>query len=273
MRGIVKIYKATLLILLNLVFLGVGLIIVIFPAKDNRLRAGASCMSIWARLAGAILGIRIKRTGLDRIPPGVFVVANHSSYLDILVLGSLCPAVFVAKKEVGSWLLIGQLGRLAGTIFVNRNSRMDTISAMDEIVKRLSSGISVILFPEGTTNNGIDLLAFKSSFFKAAADKKCSLFPASLVYSHIDEKPVCEGLTDSIAWHGEMRLLPHFWNILGMRQIDVKVHFNPVILDITAFAPVHARKILCSSAHESVRSAWEFLRRECPALRKSSTRS
>ena len=227
-------------------------------------------MSIWARWACAILGIRIRKTGLDRIPPGAFVVANHCSYLDILVLGSLCPAVFVAKKEVESWLLIGPLARLAGTVFVNRTSRMEIISAMDEIVNRLSSGISVILFPEGTTNNGIDMLAFKSSFFKAAADGKCSVVPVSLVYSHIDEKPVCEGLTDSIAWHGEMRLLPHFWNMLGMGQIDVKVHFNPVIPDITAFEPAHARKVLCAFAHESVRSGWELLQRGEPgALRRA----
>jgi 1-acyl-sn-glycerol-3-phosphate acyltransferase len=262
MRGIVKIYKVTLLVLLSLVFLCVGLIISIFPAKCYRLRAATTYMSIWARWACAILGLRIRKTGPDRIAPGSFVVANHCSYLDILVLGSLFPAAFVAKKEVESWFLIGPLARLAGTVFVNRTSRMKTIPAMEEIENRLSSCISVILFPEGTTNNGMDMLAFKSSFFKIPVEGNHPVLPVSLIYSHINGKPVSEEARDCIAWHGAMGLLPHLWNMLGMKKIDVRVHFNPVILDITAFAPVHARKILCSFAHESVRSGWVSLRHE-----------
>lgn len=139
MRGVVKIFKAALLVLLNLGFLCLGLIIVILPAKDYRLRAGARCMSTWAGWACAIMGLRIRRTGLNRIPQGSLIVANHCSYLDILVLGSLCPAVFVAKKEVESWLLIGPLARLAGTVFVNRTSKMTTISAMEELANRSST--------------------------------------------------------------------------------------------------------------------------------------
>jgi len=199
---------------------------------------------------------------MDRIPPGSFVVANHCSYLDILVLGSLFPAVFVAKKEVESWFIIGLLARLAGTVFVNRTSRMKTISAMEEIDNRLSSGINVILFPEGTTNNGIDMLAFKSSFFKIPVEGNNPVLPVSLIYSHVDEKPIGEDEKDCIAWHGAMSLCPHLWNMLGMRQIDVKVHFNPLILDTTIFNQLHARKVLCSFAHRSVRSGWESLQQE-----------
>ncbi len=181
----------------------------------------------WARWACAILGVRIKKTGQDRIPPGSFVVANHCSYLDILVLGSLFPAVFVAKKEVESWFLIGLLARLAGTVFVNRTSRMKTISAMEEIENRLSSCISVIVFPEGTTNDGTDMLAFKSSFFKIPVEGNHPVLPVSLIYSHINGKAAGKEEKEGIAWHGDMRLLPHLRNMLGMKTIDVRVHFNP----------------------------------------------
>ena len=183
-------------------------------------------MSIWARWSCSILGLRIRKTGQDRIPPGSFVVANHCSYLDILVLGSLFPAAFVAKKEVKSLFLIGPLARLAGTVFVNRISRIETISAMEEIDNRLSSCISVIVFPEGTTNNGMDMLAFKSSFFKIPVEGNHPVLPVSLIYSHINEKPVSEEERDCIAWHGAMGLLPHLWNILDMKKIDVRGAFQ-----------------------------------------------
>jgi lyso-ornithine lipid O-acyltransferase len=262
MRGIVKIFKATLLILLNLVFLCVGLVISMFPAKDYRLRARTTCMSICARWACAILGIRIRKTGLDRILPGSFVVANHCSYLDIPVLGSLFPSAFLAKKEVESWLLIGPLARLTGTVFVDRTSKRRTISTMAEIEKRLSSGVSVILFPEGTTNDGIDMLAFKSPFFKIPVTGNNPVLPVSLIYSHINEKPIGEDEKDCIAWHGTMSLLPHFWNLLGMKQIDVRIHFNPVMHDVIALDAAKARKLISAIAFERVRAGYQALMTE-----------
>ena len=262
MRGIVKIVKATLLILLNLFFFLVGLVISILPVKKDRLRAGTACMSTCARWTCLILGIRIKKTGLDRILPGSFVVANHCSYLDIFVLGSLFPSVFVAKKEVESWLLIGSLARFAGTVFVTRDSRMKTISAMEEIKNRLTSGISVILFPEGTTNDGKDMLAFKSSLFRIPALGNNPVLPVSLIYSRINGKAVGGAEKDCIAWYGAMSLLPHLWNILGMKKIDVRVHFNPVLQKVTAIDVAKTRKLVSAAAYESVRGGYKALMTE-----------
>jgi len=216
-------------------------------------------MSIWARSAWAILGIRIRKTGLHQFPQGSFIVANHCSYLDILVLGSLIPGVFVAKQEVASWPLLGRLSRFAGTIFVDRGSKMSALTTFQVIESRLTSDISVILFPEGTTNNGTDILAFKSSFFKIPAEKNRPVQPVSLIYSHIDGKPVGEHEKDSIAWYGNMSLFPHLWNILGMRSIDVGVRFNPVIHGSTTPGSAKTRKIISSSAYENIRAGYEAL--------------
>lgn len=259
MRSLIKIFKATLLALLNLIFICIGLVIAALPAAKIRLRAGAAAMMAWAKWASAILGIRVRKTGPHPCPKGSFIVANHCSYLDILVLGSLVPGVFVAKQEVAEWPILGRLSRLAGTVFVDRSSRISALTTFPVIESHLASDISVILFPEGTTNNGTDILAFKSSFFKIPIETGRPVQPVSLIYTHINGKPVRDGMRDEVAWYGTMSLLPHLWRILGMRSIDAAVRFNPVIHGITAQTSAETRKKVSSLAYESIRAGYESL--------------
>ena len=109
MRSLIQIYKSSLLVLLNSVFLCIGLIIALLPGKKTRLEAGTASMSLWTRWACAILGIRLRKTGLHNFPKGSLIVANQCSYLDILVLGSLVPGVFAIRQEVAAWPLLGRL--------------------------------------------------------------------------------------------------------------------------------------------------------------------
>lgn len=254
-----RIYKATLLFLLNLLFLCVGFIISLLPAGKRRLQMSSTLMSLWARSACAILGIRIRRTGLQPFLRGSFIVANHCSYLDILVLGSLIPGVFVAKQEVAAWPVIGRLSRFAGTIFVDRGSRSSTLTVFPLIESTLKSDVDVILFPEGTTNNGESILTFKSSFFKVPIETRRPVQPVSLIYSHINGEAVRKVQMDKIAWYGNMSFFPHLWNILGIRRIDVGVKFNPVIHGSATPDSSHTRKSVSLSAHESIRSGYDSL--------------
>ena len=259
MRGIVRVCKAALIILLNTAFLLPGLVVAAFP-ENVRIRAASAGMSIWAKVACSILGIRIKKTAIQKIPPGSLVVANHCSYLDILVLGSLIPGVFVAKQEVASWPLLGWLSRLAGTIFVDRRSRMSAITTLFAIKRRLIADTSVFLFPEGTTNNGTNILTFKSYFFGIPVEKNRPVQPVSIVYSHINGKPVDNHEKDRIAWYGTMSLLPHLWYLLGVKNIDVRVHFSPAIEDITeGLDAAKIRKMVASMAHKNVVAGYEAL--------------
>lgn len=259
MRDVVRIWKALLLICFNLASIFfIMLVILLTPESPAGMRIKTLCMTIWARCSCAILGVRIRKTGAAPLKQGCFIVANHCSYLDILVLGSVTPAVFVAKKEVASWFLIGGLAWLAGTIFVNRSSKKSVLSTMIEIEDRLDNGISVILFPEGTTNNGAEILAFKSSFFQLPIESQRPVLPVSLLYSDMDGKRIDENMRTRIAWYGNMGMLPHLWNILGAKRIDVKVHFNPVIQDFR-IVNVSTRKELASYACESVKSGHELM--------------
>jgi 1-acyl-sn-glycerol-3-phosphate acyltransferase len=212
------------------------------------MRLRANGMRWWARLNCLILGIHITATGADRQNGVFFIVSNHCSYLDILVIGSIMPSVFVSKSEVASWVFLGRMVKLAGTVFVNRESKAASVRVLEAIKERLRSGISVVVFPEGTTNNGLNIRDFKSTFFKEPIDSMSAILPLSLVYSHIDRTPVTPATIDAVAWHSDMLFLPHFWNLLGFRRIDARIHFNPAFHHFT-----EDRKTLSSFVFGKVR--------------------
>src|SRR6185436_7426012 len=93
-------------------------------------------------------------------PRDGLLVSNHLSYLDILVLATLTPAVFVSKSEVKNWPVFGWFARMAGTIFLQRTRRADVVRISEEITTVLRGGHLVVLFPEGTSSNGRQVLPF-----------------------------------------------------------------------------------------------------------------
>src|SRR6266705_4483753 len=93
-----------------------------FFARAQRLHARAAWLHRWSRFACRVLGIRVSTRG--SMPPSGLLVCNHLSYLDVAVLSSIRPCVFVAKRDVAAWPLFGRLARAGGTIFVNRERRL-----------------------------------------------------------------------------------------------------------------------------------------------------
>ncbi len=158
-----------------------------------------------------VIGLKVQVIGRPSTSPSVLYVSNHSSWLDILVLGSVLQAAFVSKAEVGQWPVAGTIARLGRTIFVSRK-RSGTGKEAEEIQQRLVAGDSVILFPEGTSNDGTRVLPFRSSFLSVATDAK-QVQPVSLVYDRLGGLPACRRDRPYFAWYGDMDLATHFWRI------------------------------------------------------------
>ncbi len=161
-------------------------------------------------------------------------VSNHSSYMDIVVLGSVIPGVFVAKAEVSGWPGFGFLARLARTIFIDRK-RSATGKAREEIQARLSEGDPLILFPEGTSNDGNRVYKFKSALFavaeqpvaaKGGPEAELWVQPVSLAYTMVDGVPLGRAWRPVYAWYGDMDLAPHMFALLGFGSsvVDVILH-------------------------------------------------
>ncbi len=156
--------------------------------------------------------------------PGTgLLVSNHLSYLDILILSALVPAVFVAKSEIRSWPVFGWFGRLAGTLFVERARRNDVGRMSAEIRAVLAGGQLVVLFPEGTSWNGRELLPFRSSLLEPVVGSPYPLFIAAIGYTLADgcvENDVC--------YWGDMVFLPHLLRLMGRKQVLAQVRFAAI---------------------------------------------
>lgn len=179
----------------------------------------------WCR----IFGIHVQTRGQISPHQPTLFVANHVSYLDIVVLSSILDASFIAKSEIANWPILGLLSRLQRTLFVERR-RPRAANQRDEISERLSAGDSLVLFPEGTSNDGQRVLPFKSALFAVAErrgeDEPLTIQPISLAYTHLDGIPLNRAFRPQFAWFGDMTLAPHLFEMLGMGRVTVEVTFH-----------------------------------------------
>ena len=178
------------------------------------------------RLICRVLGLRLVRRGAISAHRPTLFVANHASYLDIEIMGAAIEGSFVSKAEVSRWLVFGWLAKLQRTIFVERADRAGAARQRDEIRHRLDEGDNLVLFPEGTSGDGIHLLPFKSTLFAAAVDERVVVQPVSMVYRLLDGIPLGRFYRPFVAWYGDMTMPPHLWKMLGLGQLTVVMTFH-----------------------------------------------
>jgi 1-acyl-sn-glycerol-3-phosphate acyltransferase len=185
---------------------------------------------LYHRWASRFLGLDIVVRGTpSRAKPTLFV-SNHTSYLDIEVLGSLIDVSFIAKSDMITWPLFGWLARLQRSVFVDRRP-VNVGDHANDVATRLAAGDNLVLFAEGTTSDGNRILPFKSALFtvaeQASADRPLTIQPVSVVATALDGMPLGRSLRPIYAWYGDMPLLPHVWQALTMGRITVTVEFHP----------------------------------------------
>jgi 1-acyl-sn-glycerol-3-phosphate acyltransferase len=193
-----------------------------YPARIwNIERAGRWLVIVrqrWCALALLILGVRIHAVGRACQAPGILWVGNHVSWLDILVLGSVLPVTFLSKSEVGSWPIIGSLARMAGIVFIRRGAGHGVSSLMAEALAR---GQSLVLFPEGTTTDGLRVAVFHARLFDTVIRHDFPVHTFCLYYPR--------AVSDRIAFIGDDEFIDHLWSVLGLRNIDVTLVTGPML--------------------------------------------
>ncbi len=207
-----------------------------------------------------LFGFRITVIGKPVQDRGVLMVANHTSYFDILVLSGIARVSFVAKKEVGSWPFFGTMARLQETVFVARDKRSQTAAARDEIRDRLREGDALVLFPEGTSNDGNRVLPFRSALLGAAETEvganargevqHVPVQPVSVTYVGLQGIPMGRENRPLFAWYGDMELIPHLWEAVKAGPVDVVAEFHPPMTIDSA----GGRKALAAAAEAMVRA-------------------
>jgi 1-acyl-sn-glycerol-3-phosphate acyltransferase len=222
------------------------------------------------RALRALLRIKVRVNGEPVRGRAVLFVSNHISWVDIVVIGSIQPVAFVAKSEVRKWPLVGITAQMQRTVFVDRTRRHQAADAIGEIVKRLASGTSVVLFAEGTSSDGNRVLPFRSALVgatKHAADHggggaEILIQPMSICYTGQHGIPMGRQHRPLVAWYGDLDFLPHIRNLITRGAVDAVVGYGAPV-------PAHSaadRKKMTQALETTVRTITAATLRGRPTL-------
>jgi lyso-ornithine lipid O-acyltransferase len=179
--------------------------------------------ALWLQAAcgGVLASIGVRFSFEGQPPAGGLVVANHLSYLDIAIFAAIMPCCFVSKSEIVGWPFFGKAARAGGTIFLDRSSLASANAAAALISERLKHSVPVLLFPEGTSTDGSQVLRFHGRLIHPATEFGAPITAAAIRYipgGNIQERELC--------WFGDTDFLPHLWNVLGVSGLSAHVSFG-----------------------------------------------
>jgi 1-acyl-sn-glycerol-3-phosphate acyltransferase len=152
-----------------------------------------------------------------------FLVTNHLSYTDMAAIRAVVKGVFVAKAEVETWPLAGRICRDMGTVFIDRKNRRDIPRAGELIIERLDAGEGVVVFPEGTSTKGEEVLPFNSSFLEFAARKDIAVHYAAITYS---TPPGEMPAHIAACWWEDISFFAHLWRLFKVTGYTATITFG-----------------------------------------------
>jgi lyso-ornithine lipid O-acyltransferase len=179
--------------------------------------------ALWLQKAArSVLKCLDVETHVEGQPPACgLVVSNHLSYLDIIIFSAAMPCFFVAKMEVDGWPFFGRAARSGGTIFLDRSSMASATFVAEQISERLRLPVPILLFPEGTSTDGSEVLRFHSRLIDPATSAGVPITAAAIRYvieDDVDERELC--------WYGNERFMPHLWRVLGVKGFSALLRFG-----------------------------------------------
>jgi len=250
MKRVARLISFVGLCLFFLIFVAVARAFLLGVSRPARMKLVAECARWWARACLMILGMKINAHGLSE---GLrskqhLLVSNHQSYLDIVIIASVFPTLFIAKAEVGRWPLLGWLTKLGGTIFVNREDARSGVHCAYRASRALGAGVNVQVFPEATTGDGSTVLPFKGLFFASAVRARTNVLPLTIKFQSVNGRPTDRETLDLVCWYGETDFASHFWNLLKIDSAEVSLMINEPLQPVRE----QRAKALAEAARERV---------------------
>lgn len=236
----------------------VAVIVIAMPLQWISLKLGLPSRrwipQTFHKICNRMFGLRVSVRGLPATERPLLLVSNHSSWLDIVVLSSILPVVFIAKSEIANWPLFGLFAKLQRSVFVDRGKRQETRAVNRTITARLAEGDPVVLFGEGRASDGNLVLPFRSALFGALSDALGEhghgfVQPVSVAYTRLQGIPMGRQHRPVAARYGQMNLVSHLRRVLSEGAIDVVVTFG-VPFEVE---PGTDRKALARSTENAVR--------------------
>lgn len=249
-----RIVKGISLVSLLAFFLLGGGIISCFFWEESRRRAWlVRWMHFLSPSVLRVLEIHCSLSLRKNIPENTnyLIVSNHLSYIDVLLIATATPTVFVTSVEVKHSFL-GLFARAAGALFVERRKRNSVGPDIQKISSVLKEGFHVALFPEGTTSDGKKVLPFKSPLLEAAVHAGVEILPVAINYSHIDGYAIDTQSGDKLFYYGTMDFGPHLWNLLTVHQVWADLQ---ILFPLSA-VKTSCRKELARQCHQHIQMCY-----------------
>jgi 1-acyl-sn-glycerol-3-phosphate acyltransferase len=197
----------------------------LFRNEEKRLRYFLKSVRFTSRLAMIILNVKVHRTGVKGEITQRLIVANHLSYLDVLVLFWDFPSLFVTSTEIRDTFLLGDICKLAGCFFVERRRDKRSMQTKElelkDMQKKFSMGFNIFLFPEGTSSDGRGVLPFKGTFFQLAVDSMTNVVPVCLKYTGENK--------DVFPWYGDMTFADHLYRVCLEERVEMRLTVLPEV--------------------------------------------
>lgn len=242
LRAVIRLILFIPVTVLTVVFVAVGNLILGLINKGWAVQWKNYMIRSWAWVTGYLMGLRMEKRGTPPKPP-FFLVANHLSYVDVVLLWRYLDATFVAKSEIRSWPFFGWATRTLGVLFIDRELKRDVHRMNQRISEVISQYQGVILFPEGTSTKGKSVLPFNAPLLQYPVDAQMDVNFATITYHTKD--PDSTAHLD-VCWWGEMEFIPHFWQLLQLKSFHATITFGE-----QAYT-ADDRKVLAEKLHQAV---------------------
>ena len=226
--------------------------------KDKKLFITTKIIFPYCRIILKILRVKVNFIGFEGFEKDKngLIVCNHLSYLDIIMIYSFMPCVFITSFDIKNFALPGLLARLGGSLFINRKDVSGIKGEIKSISEILEKGFMVVLFPESTSTDGEAVLPFKSSLVKSAMDTKKPVIPFCIRYRKINNRPVTTENRDLIFWYGNMGFFPHFFKLMSVSSMHVEL----AALGTIEADNYSSRKELSDEAHKRISDCYQDAR-------------
>lgn len=179
-------------------------------------------MYFWSRVLSKILNMKVQVIGEIPKPP-FFLVSNHLSYIDTIPIFHALKTTFIAKQEVKKWPVIGFMISSFGVIFIDRNKKKDVSRVNKVVSEQLGKDQGVVLFPEGTTSSGENILPFRASLLEHPVREG---FPVYYCVIHYETSEKDIPASDSVCWWGDSQFHTHLYKLASNREIKATIIFG-----------------------------------------------
>ncbi len=223
-RAVVRLVIFVTVILVYLMWSYICHLVLLNP--DTRLRQFSKNTQFFSRLLLRVFSLKLIVKNLPSIDKHCLVVSNHMGFVDILMLASTYPMIFVTSNEMRETPFLGLLTEMGGCIFVERRSRTKILEELQHIAGYLKKGYRVTLYPEAQATNGEQVLPFKKTLLMAAAEASVPIQPVVINFRSVNgQQGFPMQYRDSLCWYGDLPFVKSLWGAAKLKSVVGEVQF------------------------------------------------